>query len=153
MAGQGGGGGSAAQTIGTSLLGYLAGKKGYKREREIGATASEKADPWAKQRKYYMGILGQMYGMPEGYGEAAPQAKGRSSNPAQNLLFDLMGGEPESGDYGAYLPFLGMGGGGAGTMGLLNLLGGPQATGQAAGQAAPTAANPNLGLLKMLGGL
>lgn len=82
---------------GTSLMGYWAGKKGYEREREIGETSSEKADPWAKQRKYYMDILAKMYGMPSGYGES-PKEDSRGGNILENLLYDMMGGKPEDGE-------------------------------------------------------
>lgn len=79
-------GGEMTNILGTSLLGYFAGRKGQKRQGEIAERAAMLSDPFARQRGYYQGILADMYGMPEGYGARAPE--GKSQNELMRL-FDL----------------------------------------------------------------
>ena len=114
-------GGEVASTLGTSLLGYFAGKKAEQRQGEIAGTAADKADPWGKTRGYYQSILGKMYGMPENYGEVGgpggPAADtGEPSNEVMKMLEKLGLGSAEGG--GLLGGLLG-GAGGAATGGLL----------------------------------
>ena len=110
-------GGEAANTIGTSLLGYWAGKKAEQRQGEIAERGAALSDPWAPMRGYYQGILGDMYGMPEGFTDKPPE--GESKNAAENLITKLSGLLGGGGQGGGLLGGLLGGGGGAATGGML----------------------------------
>lgn len=83
-------GGEAAGTIGRSLLGYFAGRKGRKRQDEIALEAARLADPFASQRGYYQGILGSLYGMPTASTEAPAESGGKEGK--SRLETGLLGG-------------------------------------------------------------
>lgn len=107
-------GGEVASTLGTSLLGYFAGKKAQERQGEIAGTAAGLADPWAPMRGYYQGILGDLYGMPEGYTDRPPESDA-PTNELMKLLEKFGGGAQGGGLLGGLLG----GGGGATTGGIL----------------------------------
>jgi len=111
-------GGEMANVLGTSLLGYWAGKKAEQRQGEIAGTSAQLADPFARHRPYYQGILGELYGMPEGYTDVPPESD-EPTNSLEKLIQQsagLFGGGMAGG--GLLGGLLG-GGGGAATGGLL----------------------------------